>query len=338
MKACNKIKFLALLIAVILGIFAYESCSHDSDSLRGNRAATTPITLKKANDFEGLFKFPKGTVLTIAGGSLHFTLPGGFRLIAKLKSTANRYGYGESSAASRVVGFSDGSVNCICESGSGGCSPYVRGDNSGCESDGRCTKCTLTIGGESSRAGSEIRIKEAVVEDAAVVDLNADTQLVTKKKSLSLYRSPKGFVFADQAVRDSMQHFMAAFNAPKDAEILNEIPMGESLPAGYCYMPVALFSKYLVLMPLNLEHPYYLETHPNDDWAVIGFGLAFMDNDIFGDFERFSDIEKSFSTGTKYHCTCNSGESGCKLSRMWTPKGTIRYCESESCTDCTLSW
>lgn len=331
MKALGKI---ALPIAVALGIFACESCSDDSNGLQGNRAAATPITLKKANDFAGLFQFPKGTVLTPADGRLHFALPAGFRLIAKLKPEANRYEYGASSAVSRVVSFSDGSVNCKCEAGSGGCSPFVWGDKSGCSSDGGCTKCTLTISGDASRASSEIiRIKEAIIEDAAVVDLSAESDFALNKDSLSLYRSPKGFIFAAQAIRDTIQHIMADFNHPKDAEILDKIPLGEKLPAGYYYIPVALFSKYLVLMPLNLEHPYYLDTHSDkeNEWFTFALAMNFMHSDLMGEDE--SDMVASFSTAKHFNCTCNSGGSGCKKGRKY---GVI-FCEAQSCSNCTLN-
>ncbi|MEH0008289.1 MAG: hypothetical protein V6Z82_06160 [Flavobacteriales bacterium] len=330
MKAFGKI---AWPIALVLGIFAYESCSDNSNGLQANRAAATPIALKKANDFKGLFQFPKGTVLTLADGRLHFTLPKGFRLIAKLKPAANRYEYEEPSAVSRVARFSDGSVNCKCEAGSGGCSPFVWGDKSGCSSDGRCTKCTLTISGDASRKDSEIHIEDAVVEDAAVVDLDAASDFVLNKDSLSLYRSPKGFIFADQAIRDTIQHIMADFNHPKDTEVLDKIPLGEKLPAGYFYIPVALFSKYLVLMPLNLEHPHYLDTHSDSDnhWFMFALAMNFMYSDLMGEDE--SDMVASFSTAKHFNCTCNSGGSGCKKGREY---GVI-FCEAQSCTDCTLN-
>jgi|GEM_PF-3200991 len=335
-----------LTISILAGIFIIKSCSEETDavphavskSLKDKNALLQEkegfikrITLTEENNFQGMFKFPKGTILTLAKGKLHFKLPEGFKLIAKLQpqnaSDANM------PLAYQTASLSSGSVNCKCEAGSG-CNPFIQGDNSGCSSDGSCTRCVMTL--SEIEENGKIPLKNAVMEDAAIVNVAKPSLGCLRKGSLSLYKSPKGFIFEDPEVQGEIKKIISIFNSPKDNELIKNTAIDEKLPEGFLYEPFALFSKYMVLLPINVDDAYAIKNLGFFD--VLGYKLPFnCDGDKPSPYIPFIDgieREDGFRMATSYRCSCQAG-SGCKLNRVRV-FGVV-YCDAGGCTNCTLS-
>ncbi len=329
-----------LTIGILAGMGMIKSCSEEPDAapsvtsknaLSQEKEGFIGINLTEENDFEGMFRFPKGTVLTLAEGKLHFKLPEGFRLIAKLKAGDDALST-NMARHYQTASLSQGSVNCKCEGGSG-CSPFIRKNLSGCASDGSCTTCVMTLS-ESEKNG-KTQLKNAVMEDAVIVNVAQPSLGFLKKGTLSLYKSPKGFIFEDPAVQREITKIISIFNSPKDNELIKNIAIDEKLPEGFVYHPFALFSKYMVLLPINLDDAYALKDLGFFD--VLGYKFPFYfdgaEPSPYGPFMDNMQEEEGYRMATSYRCNCQAG-SGCNLKRIRV-FGVI-YCDAGSCTDCTL--
>ena len=228
MKA-SKIILISICIAILCGAIVFQSCKKNESKKALNEET---YVLTEPNKFENLFIFPVGTTLTLTADRIHFNLPVGYRLIARVYDNTKA-----GNVTPKVVIMSSGAVTCKCLNGVGGCSPFVKGDKTGCLMDEGCSLCQKTV--------NPLKVSLEILE-ATVIDLNIQPKFITDADELKTIPSPSSLMFESEEVIKKLEDFLKGYN--EDMNRLQYINM-ENIPDDYSYVPVRFLGK-LILAPV----------------------------------------------------------------------------------------
>ncbi|RLD50698.1 MAG: hypothetical protein DRI94_07985 [Bacteroidetes bacterium] len=219
----KKFLFIISTVLIFLSMSLLNSCERDT-SLQNK---TFPIKIKESVMYNEMFTFPVETELSIEGKSLNFVLPDGYKLITLLTDKDEN---------ERVKSFSKSSVSCECLAGKG-CDPYMIGNQSGCSTDGTCSRCLMQI-----EKGAE----KFYLKDAQIVNFNKPERFFTDEDDFQNIPSPKPFIFKDKDVLEHFYKFIEGHTNESDIEKLKGATINK-IPEGYVMVPTEFLGKLIVV-------------------------------------------------------------------------------------------
>jgi len=220
----KKFLFILSTVLIFLLISSLNSCERDNTSLQNK---TLPTTINEPVMFNEMFTFPAGTQLSTEGKSINFVLPDGYKLITLLT---------DENENETIKSLSKSSVTCECLAGKG-CNPYIIGNQSGCSTDGTCSRCRMTV----ERGAEKLYLK-----DAQIVNFNKPERFFTDEDDFQNIPSPKPFIFKDKEVLEHFYKFIEGHTNESDIETLKNATIND-IPEGYVMVPTEFLGKLIVV-------------------------------------------------------------------------------------------
>jgi len=231
-------------------------------------------------------EFPAGTQLNVQGDIISYELPEGYMLVGDV--------IGQPSIS--LAAAPDGSVKCSCESDKGDCSPWRRGNQSGCStSNSSCSKCTMET---SKFIASESQLTNLRIKKKAETEIGYLTFL-SKVFPITNLSELNGKAYVDKQtleIPEIQELIRETYNSLVEPEMLDQVLQGQ-VPAGYVYVPFSIDGKLgLLVMPSEKVGNY----------GSIGI---FPKTELCNGCER--KCRRGSSMGVSY---CEGCSSGCTLS------------------------